>query len=664
MPRDMMYVLDRLSTKGHRQRVVIMPAGSDIFNTPGTQPEWRETNEYDWLPLADGAITFPTPTEAQGSFEKYVVGMANTPIYKQSANFARLYRNATEEPDADAQDLAGYIRNYIYPDGGTYAYTSAPLTSSYRTFDTTNVWWILTDDGDSSKTISQFRTVFCGVQSILPEKEGSIITGQTVTQDIELRHIGRAALESVLMTDVCEHVVNTYDHHATTDYDFLFDTAFSYSGAKFGWGWRLYPDEAGGGRFYKFADIFRSIETLATRALIGWLRGDWNDSGDLARISLTLRSLAATSGGATPWDHWTFYEQTGEQTTNRGDALDRDDVYVLGEVLYGSDRIGGLFHPSEDKASLAREGYTAWDFLEECGSAALAKMRFVQQDMYSLYLRIMAPREGDSVDLTRASLRTTDASKPLEVPYVESYEVIANAAVSLDGGYGDDCQPPVEVKNFGSQAEQGGTATTMFDCVPGIGEKDQWKHRAPYDLSLAFEGLSLASYNIPLRKLWYFTDLDSLLPFTSPVRVHHAPAFGFGNGTYSVVDPITLPEDTSIDTYGDAEAWRDAMRVALAQTYRTDGQTAMLANVMIQLFGFHKQTKYQFLVPANLATVNDIGDRYRITPASGGHYSAQPLVNSAEVDISDLPGVCWLLSTKIDDDTYLAEIELVGVSYS
>lgn len=665
MSRDLYYYTDLRTKKRHRMRVICMPTGSDLLR-PDEVPEWDATpsGTSNFFRLRAGAISLPTPKEPQAKFEKYVIGMATTPVYSLTVNFALLYTDADGAASATAQAFAGYVRNYVSTYGWSYEYAVPDVGSAFRDFDTSNVWWILTDDGDRTKTISQFRTIFCGVQRVLPQKEGKITTGYTVTQDIELFHIGRAMLDTVRMDDVCTHLVNTYSYHGGGGYNIFFDTVFAYSGSNFGWGYYLNPVATDGARFYQFEDIFFSLETLMSRALFAWLRRNPYDAGDMAEVSALLVSASNSTGGS-PWDHWDLYEQAGTQTTNRGTALDREDWYVLGEIMVGANSIGGLFFPSDDDTSLARDGYSAWDFLSESATAAICKVSFVQQDQWSLYLRMLRPKESiDIVTLTRASLRHSDPKKPAEWKFTESYEVIANATVSIDGGYGDDCQPPVEVKNFGSRNEQGGTATTVFDVCPSIGEADQWKQRHPTALisGIEFEGLALAEFNIPLRKIWYIGDAG-MLPDPTPIRCHHAPLFQYhGTESYDVTSPINLPEDTSIDDNDDFEAWRDAMRVSLAQLYRTDGQTAMMAHVMIALFGSEKITKYDLKVPANLATVNNVGDEYRIGPAGGTGYTAQPLVNSPHVDITDLPGVCYLLSVKIDDDLYLADIEIVGVS--
>lgn len=681
---------------GYRKRLVIAPrAPWDSVWVSTTPPAFGSTGASGWHRIPDDALaTGDAPIAMSGASYNggLPIGFPTTPTMAMRVDLARLSSSAA------LTALRGYLQTpYYYSDGVVFS-----VSSSYDlTSDSTNIFTLYSDRGNSALTVANFSVDFQGAQSRYPAQSiECAYTEDSAVIELEVIHIAHAVLERIPPEAIAQYAVynqntTTYVGGAASAYaqKIFYDVVYD-SGAVGSTVYGIASNTRGGEsdrfrcRTFSLQSLSLAIESLATSLYRNLMR----DSA----AEFLLQSASYTTG-ATPFDHWTFYARDYTQADGRGASLtaatnlyfigagwkDATQTHAVGTTALHTaydaandgdtndgDVVLGLYSP-HDAQSI--HGYAnAYDLLVDLAGGGLAKVVLAgDADTVSVYFA--KPGEGSTVTLTLDEI-VREPSDPVPVMLGSAAGIIRDCPVTLPDAEGEDVatftRPPIE----GSLAEQDVGVELFFHHCPPIRQTDDYwlfdKNRAGFtndDIDSGADYVMIALPSFSCRKLYYYADAGTILNNDKPILPHPQVTIDLGFATATLrgetvtwvtpAAPRNDPAYKDIDHAIVIESYRD--RSLLAQTKSC---TMFAVNsAMRDTFASPYQWKLTEAIPQSKGVLRKLGDKIALNDSGGSTVGLSIFARETDVFV-DVPYPKHGMIVSVAEADGDAEVSIIGVA--
>lgn len=503
--------------------------------------------------------------------------------------------------------LRDALTHYEHPTAGSlYLGTDGTVT-----FPTSNVFWILTDHGDPANRDANGDPNVCefiGVQRAEKGSEGVMNVGISnyvqggSEPKFSLVDIFTAVFSTVTMDWVAKAARGfvTYDAPwKTGEYVGVVDIGYLLSGT------RYYVEQWPENQlasFYTWAGLWEAVQHCCDGVFKSLLRYG-GGSGAFLFISATETEKAS------PWDHWTHYRQNKGANHQRGAALDRDEIGLMGAIrtATGEPPFAGLYYPGQDGYSLHGPFQLLGEFLKNATESAICRATVHYVSPNGVAFRFHKPLDATAtLEPTPDQLLVSQVGQR-KFPTRTGGDVIRHVKVARRGKQGKDDQDSWQFGFDGATEEGGWNHQMIFDTNPLVADENEYEGLA----SAGDEDLILRVQRFYPWKLYCFDNGASGSGPQIPWRLHECPNIDLGNGvTISGINVALNTLEWPAAAVGESDWWkgyRGAIRRVKIRSNASNGMHYVGARALNYVFGKLDLTSYDFEVFANYVTSNHVG---------------------------------------------------------
>lgn len=666
-----------------RYRWIVTPPRNATL-ARGAPPAWGDPGVAGWVQIPD--YVFISHGELEMSYDKRAHGIPDAGNGRITVNLATLFAAA----DTDLNDLADYILN---PDfGATYSLIGNSFTTSLT-------WELYTDDGDDALDAASFRLMFMGGMRRNLEKPLAIRRSAPLLMkyEFDLIHLAKLAMETVTAVDVDTYFrglasANTYVHMPDSGDGgsrVIYNVAYRDSGINYARCLSRRGPSKDIGRFYRRVDIFSAIYALIDDVYCAYLRVERSVT---TRLRFTYRKfidgeLFDTTLDGMPYDTVMRYKRDYTPANNRGDALERGEIYWLtyiwndnitfGDALSGDAFTGGFLIRHDENSLYQKETRTMWDYLRRIARGLCKTVisftidtPFGGGDSWP-GIDIFFDRLDDSQE---ESLRISDIRRRIAediTPKIGS-RIVTGANVAVPGGQGDD-KSAAEYKIEGTLTEEMEEATLVHHDWPSVGDsanRYQMNRTTDPNPDIIAPFIIGASTGFNCVNDYYFDTPADISSNIIPILCHEVVDLDYGSAVYTdgeITELPTTPFDATYITSNGGlpgDVFDDFFWLPIRASLKNIQNRAGLANAIAYRLGLRYNNQKQYLLdePIRLAKaqMNFIGERFVLRDPSGTPIGLNMLLNG-QTYLSAYPGKPHCVRAKINLDTGEAEGEFLGI---
>lgn len=563
-------------------------------NAPVIRYRWEMTPAY-FEPLSDpdyidiGRQVLEVDVSANAKFEGLPIGLPDAPEHEITLSL-----------DDAPTDFATYIMSPVSGDFITMSRDGSTFNiydgdnESIALFNTSNLWTLYSDCGDTALEVSEFKVLFQGVQK---RSESIDITGGTL---------------SITLLDVATHILNTmppillgflfecdqietnvitlYPTYAERKKNskIVFDMLYEDDGEVYGkadWynettsdAYAKYPNEHRQHTFYPLHDLYDAVHTLLRVMYAGYIR----------------KNTATVAVTATPDIAITRYRHDYTTAAGRGTAIDADDIYFMGwgQVVNNLGSGGyayGYLH-RDDALSVCRRYQGMRDWLHDLVKAqgARCRMRYASATEIEIVYEVVTGGLSEAITLSDIIGKLDDVTASI------GYNRLRGCTVVADGLDGNSVRE-VLYADIGSGSETDEDCVLPLHGIPtSINDSDHTENRWSASITInnsldGSRGTIFTEHAFFCDKLVYF-DQPSFSTAEYAIVPHWSIDYSDGSTTYSDVTTFALP--TGLPN----RAWLDgasaSLRAIIVEIQRRYSQSYTVARALSAIFGGRRQTLF------------------------------------------------------------------------
>lgn len=596
---------------------------------------------------------------------------------------------------------------------GTVSYSVPGGSSHTMTTDTTPMLTILADNGDATLDIEDFEIAFQGAQIKQVQRPlGLSYESDTSDYEVTFAHIIEACLERIKPVDIAQYALynfntSTYANPAGGSGDYAF--AHLYDGvwqggndnATFAIGSATRAAEIGHQfrcRLFAVETLPRTVELLAQEIYKAFVR-DTSATLEFRRATGTNSSVAE----GTPFDFLRFSTQTHDGSGDRGitelviNGGGAKQLFFIaagwqgGDVTYAidSDELGlalddtdpnngvgivfGMFSPNDTDSGIY--SYTnAYDLFVDMAAGGLSKATYQFDDEKSVDVYFSPILGGHRAirNIYRENAIREDPNAVLGAGYVSEVEA------QWADPQGEDEGVIIRAKTEGNLGDARGGVNLFFHNLPYRGSEGDfkwWPGNLPGQPNIADEENSVFlsyPYFSP-RRLYYFSDADTLLDGSSPILVHDQvrleknwSALTSWTGTSQnrptpdLRGSVSLPFSQTYQEYYTEQLVR-GYRARMLTLQRESCIAYFASDFLQRMFGSEDQWGITVKVDMDKANVAYVGERFQLTDDNDNPASLDIfLQNGSFLDATHYPGIAYCVSAV--EDAGFIRLSLLGIA--
>lgn len=634
MPRESRYYEDMVNVAtGHRERVVIIPAGAG-GRTVGTPPEFGDSPGEGsvWKRLPAG---FFKSASAKGgaSYDKLLVGLPDPPKREFKVDLAML------AGDLDWEDLATYLANPILPAGDP---DGAELTlADDHPVECVNTILVMSDMGSGSG-ISSFAVDYCGTQARRPEEpiEYNEVSGEHL-HTFETTHVLRTIFETLKPADLVAYL----DGVGLTERTMLYNLCFIRAGITHFHAYGTDPAESDRQVFslLSMASLLTGVRELAEELLgilVGGTRtltfdtpsGFWADMGPFSTLQLFSPAKDWLSGAH-----------------DDGDTL--SGMHVVAWVHLSSNssvKVSGYLHESRTADGLYKYS-NLWDWLSALTESTACRARITHVSAAAGGATNVTMTFGSAkYPTTYASATDGDISNVGRKVTLRK-NLVSGARCDVTGTLSKDWKKITHTV-WGVATDPKRTVPVVFHTSPCLGELNDYisiASESGFNSDLTGDCIGIITTDVPCNLLWSLEGISSGTQ-NLPMRPHHYVKIRTAGATdYATPcqDALLFAAQSAYTT--DKEIikamWKEWRKAILGTVQPKAGIPFAATWTIGQLFSQALQYGITAKVPYGVVTLNDLGKRMAVDisafPASGSYLSEHgddPFILSMDRDGGDV----------------------------
>lgn len=616
MPRTAIYYLD-YQTARYRKRLMVLPARENaVIGNPRTltdTPAWGADpadGVEHWIKLPAGIMKAGSSGEA--GYDELPIGCPDPPSRTFKFDLQSCIGNS------DWVEFAQYLLTPVLTAEGEYIAGGVTYT-----FDSLNVFSLLTDKGDSSLEIADFHTEYVGVQERKTEETFELVeltnresltkTVVKMVYEASTVHIILAAFQAikpVAVADLMTYLMDSDYTTQTTDAAYLvWEGSGNVYGVRYGTDSRFAIPQQ---RFvwFAYADLWDAIGNLVETVVN-------------AQIGAVMDVGFATADGYTdgigPLGMLALYKRDLEDLTgaHTGDPAE-DEAHFCGLVYFEGE-------PGEYVGGWLQEGFqsweTLWDYLKDATEGFGARLVPQHHSGTAGHFGAMTLLFEGILDAQRVSdVALSDAHGTLK-PVIRK-SLIAGAETDIARAGSGDVQN-LALQEWGTMDDAKRTIPSTHHSNVLIGDVNDvylLNSLTEDDWNTTFEGyntLLIGKPTLPDSLLVYFTT-PSWATEQLAVPYHHYVGLRTSDTTTRTDCMDALADDLPtplVWTNPVAVLW-NPLRLLLLDTHLTGGIPYAVTKAVAVIFSKWNQIGLPLSVPAAQAMLSDLGSIADIDLAS------------------------------------------------